>query len=81
MTLSFTFSYEIPTEDDTSTITKFLQELIEDKEIVNVSLLLKLFRRNVIDLGPEWKVAYQSVIEATQAAMVAEYGHELWLPE
>ena len=79
-------STENPTEDDVATFAKFLQELIEEKAIDIVSVILKSFCRF---LGTKkqkaehwwdssWKAAYEKIEEHVQLSMIANYEYKMF---
>ena len=74
-----------PTQDDIGTFGKFLQEMVGEREIETVSVILKSFRRFVHQTTSEeeigaasWIVAYTEVEEQVQLSMLANYNYKMF---
>ena len=69
-------STDNPTQDDIGTVSGFLQDLVEEREIESVSVILRSFSRMSKDQA--WTDAYADVEDRVQLSMLAHYGAKIF---
>lgn len=73
-------SEQTPLACDIKLISEYMQEMVVNKNLEKLNILVNFLRRNTKEMGnPEWVRAYNCVIDQVQNAMLAVYGKELYI--
>ncbi|XP_059062944.1 DNA repair protein Rev1 isoform X2 [Achroia grisella] len=65
---------------DVSMVSEYMCEMVANRNIEKLYVLVKFLRRRTSEIGSEaWKEVYRSIIENVQNAMIAVYGSPLFI--
>ncbi|KAJ2951576.1 hypothetical protein O0L34_g13728 [Tuta absoluta] len=71
-----------PLPYDVRMIVEYMQEMVVNKNIDKLIILLNFLRRRTRELeSKEWIEVYNNVVEQVQNAMIAVYGKRLWIDD
>ncbi|XP_026752784.2 DNA repair protein REV1 [Galleria mellonella] len=73
-------SGQTPLPCDVGMVTEYMCEMVVNKNIDKLYILIKFLRRRTSEIGSDdWKEVYKIIIENVQNAMIAVYGKPLFL--
>ncbi|KAI5643328.1 impB/mucB/samB family domain-containing protein [Phthorimaea operculella] len=75
-------SGQTPLPYDVRMLVEYMQEMVVNKNIDKLNILLNFLRRRTRELeSKEWLEVYNKVVEQVQNAMIAVYGKRLWIED
>ncbi|XP_069136665.1 DNA repair protein REV1-like [Argopecten irradians] len=80
--LNFTVAKQAPEQEDEDVMLTYLQDLVLDRNLEQVDLVIKFLNRNIICLKNElWEMSLQRIVQHLQCIVQATYGSKLKLPD
>lgn len=75
-------SGQTPKQCDINLISQYMSEMVVDKHIDKLYILLNFMKRRINEMNNEiWNGVEHYIIEEVQSAMLAVYGKKLWISE
>lgn len=75
-------SGQTPLPYDINLIITYMREMVVNKNIDKVNILLNLLRRRVSEMNnSSWSKVYDHIVEHAQNTMIAVYGKKLWISQ
>lgn len=75
-------SGQTPKQCDVDLISQYMREMVADKNIDKLNILLNFMRRRIHELNNGmWNEVQDNIMEEIQNAMLAVYGKKLWISE